>query len=146
MGAAMSAAGLSAGGFGSGFVEPMGEDCLGMRRSPAVGQHLFELRVFCVKSQQEIMDVGPGFDGQGVLKAQGQFDALVDRRPAIAEGYEALGGGGHIILQQVFHIVQTRLQTALQALRGRHGSAEGYARDLGVSHSTISGLRARLLA
>jgi hypothetical protein len=31
-------------------------------------------------------------------------------------------------------------------LRERHGSAEGYARDLGVSDATISALRARLTA
>ena len=39
-GAAMGTAGHGASGFGSGFVEPMGENGLGMRRGPAVEQHL----------------------------------------------------------------------------------------------------------
>lgn len=48
--------------------------------------------------------------------------------------------------RQLLAAPRDAIETALQALRGKHGSAEGYARDLGVSHSTISGLRARLLA
>jgi hypothetical protein len=38
----MSTAGSDAGGFGSGFVEPMVEDGFGMRGGPAVGRHLVQ--------------------------------------------------------------------------------------------------------
>jgi len=38
------------------------------------------------------------------------------------------------------------IETALQYLRDTHGSAEGYAHDLGVSRDTISALRAKLIA
>ena len=40
-GSTMGSAGASAGGSGSGFVQAMGEDRLGMCRGPAVGQHFF---------------------------------------------------------------------------------------------------------
>ena len=52
----------SAGGFLAGFLEPMTEDRLGMRRGPAVGKHLLQTRVVRVQAEQEIMDVGPGID------------------------------------------------------------------------------------
>lgn len=48
--------------------------------------------------------------------------------------------------QQLLAAPRDAIETALQTLRERHGSAEGYARDLGVSETTISALRARLIA
>ncbi len=42
VGTAMSAAGSGASGFGSGLVEAVGENGLGMRRGPPVRQHLFQ--------------------------------------------------------------------------------------------------------
>jgi len=48
--------------------------------------------------------------------------------------------------QQLLAAPRDAIETALHTLRERHGSAEGYARDLGVSDATISALRARLTA
>jgi protein-tyrosine phosphatase len=48
--------------------------------------------------------------------------------------------------QQLLAAPRDAIETALKTLREKHGSAEGYARDLGVSDSTISALRARLIA
>jgi protein-tyrosine phosphatase len=48
--------------------------------------------------------------------------------------------------EQLLAAPRDAIETALQFLRDRHGSAEGYARDLGVGESTISALRARLIA
>jgi len=62
VGAAMSAAGSGASGFGSGFVEPMGEDCLGMRRGPAVGQHLVQPRVVRMQAKKKFTYVAPRLD------------------------------------------------------------------------------------
>ena len=58
----MGTTSTGAGGSGSGFVEPMGEDCLGMRRGPAVRQHLFQTRIVRMQAEQEIADVDPGLD------------------------------------------------------------------------------------
>ncbi len=52
VGAAMGMAGSGASGFGSGFVEPMGEDSPGMRRGPAVGQHLFQSRIIRMQPEE----------------------------------------------------------------------------------------------
>ena len=51
-GAAMSAASSGANGFGSAFVQPVGEDCFGMRRGPAVGQHLLETQVVGMQAEK----------------------------------------------------------------------------------------------
>jgi protein-tyrosine phosphatase len=48
--------------------------------------------------------------------------------------------------QQLLAAPRDAIEAALEFLRQSHGSAEGYARDLGVSHTTISALRARLIA
>ena len=40
-----------AGGFGSGFFEPMSENRLGMCRGPAVGQHFFQTRVIRIQAE-----------------------------------------------------------------------------------------------
>ena len=61
-GAAVSPSRPCASGFGSGFVEPMGEDCLGMCRSPAVGQHLFQSPVICMQAEQKVAYVAPRLD------------------------------------------------------------------------------------
>jgi hypothetical protein len=62
MGAAMSAASSGASGFGSGFVEPMGEDCLGMRRSPAVRQHLVQPRIVRMQTKEKFSYITPRLD------------------------------------------------------------------------------------
>lgn len=48
--------------------------------------------------------------------------------------------------EQLLAAPRDAIETALGYLRAQHGSAEGYARDLGVADSTISALRARLTA
>ena len=58
----MSPTGPGAGGFGSGFFEPMGENRLGMPRGPAVGQHFFQSRGVRIQAEQEVADVDPGLD------------------------------------------------------------------------------------
>ena len=62
MGAAMSPAGSGASGFGSGFVEPMGEDGLGMRRGPAVGQHLIQPRIVRMQAEEKVAYIAPRLD------------------------------------------------------------------------------------
>ena len=59
VGAAMSAAGAGANGLGSGFVEPMGEHGLGMRRGPAIGQHLFQSRIIRMQAEEKVTDIAP---------------------------------------------------------------------------------------
>ncbi|MBE0607779.1 MAG: tyrosine-protein phosphatase [Dehalococcoidia bacterium] len=48
--------------------------------------------------------------------------------------------------QQLLAAPRDAIESALKTLRERHGSAEGYARDLRVSDTTLSALRARLIA
>lgn len=48
----MSATCSGAGGLGSGFVEAMAEDGLGMSRGPAVGQHLFQPRIIGMQGKE----------------------------------------------------------------------------------------------
>ena len=59
---AMSAAGSGASGFGSGFVEPMGEDCLGMRRGPAVGQQFVQPRIVRMQAKEKFSYIAPRLD------------------------------------------------------------------------------------
>ena len=61
-GAAMSTAGSGTSGPGSGFVEPMGEDGLGMCRSPAVRQHLIQARIVRMQAEEKVAYVTPGLD------------------------------------------------------------------------------------
>jgi len=66
----MSPAGPGAGGFGSGFFEPMRENRLGMRRRPAIGQHLFQAQVVRVQAEQEVADVDPGLDPMTLVRPE----------------------------------------------------------------------------
>ncbi len=50
-GTAMGPTSTGAGGSGSGFVQSMSENRLGMGRGPAVGQHLFQTRVIRVQAE-----------------------------------------------------------------------------------------------
>ena len=54
-----------AGGFGSGFFEPMSENRLGVCCGPAVGQHLLQTRVIGMEAEQKLADVAvrDGFMG-----------------------------------------------------------------------------------
>ena len=58
----MSPAGAGADGFGSGFFQPVVEDGLGMRRGPAIGQHLFETHVIRMQTQEEFTNITPRLD------------------------------------------------------------------------------------
>ena len=58
----MSPTGAGASRFGTGFVEPVGEDGFGVRRSPMVGQHLFQLWIVRVQAEEKFSHVDPGFD------------------------------------------------------------------------------------
>ena len=69
-GAAMSPAGLGTGGFGSGFVEPMGGDGLGMRRGPAVGQHLLQPRIVRMQAEEKVPHVRPWLDPMALCTGQ----------------------------------------------------------------------------
>ena len=51
-----------AGGSGSGFFQPVGENRLGMCCGPAAGQHLLQTRVVCIEAEQKVAHVDPGFD------------------------------------------------------------------------------------
>jgi len=53
VGAAMGPAGSGASAFGSGFVEPMSEDSLGMCYGPAVGQHLVQPRIVRMQPKEQ---------------------------------------------------------------------------------------------
>ena len=53
---------LGAGRSGSGFFESMCEDCLGMRRGPAVGQHLLQTQVVGMQAEKKFAYVAPQFD------------------------------------------------------------------------------------
>ena len=46
-----------ASGFGSAFFQPVAEDCFGMRRDPAVGQHLLPARGVGMQAEQKVADV-----------------------------------------------------------------------------------------
>ena len=61
-GAAIGPAGSGTSGFGSGFIQPVGEDGFGMCCGPAVGQHLLQPLVICMEAEQEVADVDPGLD------------------------------------------------------------------------------------
>jgi hypothetical protein len=58
----MSATGSGTSGFGSGFVQPMGEDGLGMRCGPVVGQHLLQPWVVRMQTEEEFPYVAPRLD------------------------------------------------------------------------------------
>jgi len=58
----MSTAKSGTSDLGSGFVESMGEDGLGMCRGPAVRQHLVQPRVVRVQPQEEFAYVAPRLD------------------------------------------------------------------------------------
>ena len=62
VGAAMSTAGSGASGFGSGFIEPVVEDCLRMRRGPAVGQHLVQPRIVRMHAKEKFTYIAPWLD------------------------------------------------------------------------------------
>ena len=62
-GSTMGPAGAGAGGFGSGFFEPMGEDRLGICCRPAVGQHLLQTQVIRMQAEQEVADDASGPNG-----------------------------------------------------------------------------------
>ena len=47
---------------GSGLVEPMGEDGLGVCRGPAVGQHLVQSRIVRMQAEEKVAYVTPGLD------------------------------------------------------------------------------------
>ena len=66
MGSTLTSAGRSF----SGFVEPMSEDRLGMSRGPTVGQHLLQMHIVRVQTEQEITDIGPGFDAMAFGSSQ----------------------------------------------------------------------------
>ena len=70
VGTAMSAAGSGASGFGSGLVEAVGENGLGMRRRPAVRQHLFQLWIVRMQAKEKFAYVGPGFDAMAFCACQ----------------------------------------------------------------------------
>ena len=61
-GAAMGGAGWGTDCFGARFFQAMSEDRLGMGCGPVVGQHLFEVRVVRIQTEEKIADVGPGLD------------------------------------------------------------------------------------
>ena len=66
----MGAAGSGTSGFGSGFIEPMGEDGLGMRRGPAVGQHLVQPRIVRVQSKEKFAYVAPRLNAMTLRTGQ----------------------------------------------------------------------------
>jgi len=59
VGAAMSPTCSGASRLGSGLVESMGEDRLGMSRGPAVGQHLIQPRIVCMQAEEKVTDIAP---------------------------------------------------------------------------------------
>jgi len=69
-GTAISPTGTGASRFGTGFVEPVGENGLGMRRRPAVGQHLFQLWIVRMQAKEKFAYVGPGFDAMAFCACQ----------------------------------------------------------------------------
>ena len=66
----MSATGSGASGFGSGFVEPMGEDGLGVCRGPAVGQHLIQPRIVRMQAEEEFAYIAPWLDPMALRTGQ----------------------------------------------------------------------------
>ena len=69
-GAARRAAGLGASSCGPRFVEPMGEDCFGMRHGPAVGQQFLQPRIVRMQAQEKVADVAPWFDAMTLRTGQ----------------------------------------------------------------------------
>ncbi len=67
-GAVMSTACSNASGFGSGLVEPTGENSVGMCRGPVVGQHLIQPRVIRVQAEENRADVTPRLDPMALQK------------------------------------------------------------------------------
>ena len=61
-GTAMGSAGTGTDCSGSRFFQAVSENCVRMCRGPAIGQHLFQVRIVCVQAEEKVADVGPGFD------------------------------------------------------------------------------------
>ena len=79
MGAAVSPTCLGASRLGSGFVEPIGENGLGLGRGPAVGQHLIEPRIARMQAEKKVTDIAPWLDPVTLRAGQ---DRAQHRRPA----------------------------------------------------------------
>jgi hypothetical protein len=67
VGAAISTAGSGTSSLGSGFVQPMVEDGLGMCRSPAVGQQLFQSRIVRMQAEKKLTYIRPRFEAMNAL-------------------------------------------------------------------------------
>ena len=61
-GAAISTACSDASSLGPRFVEPMGENRLGMRRCPTVRQHLVQPRIVRMQAEKKLANVTPRLD------------------------------------------------------------------------------------
>jgi len=48
----------------------MGEDCLGMRRSPAIRQHLIQPRVVPMEAEKKVAQIAPWFDSMTLRASQ----------------------------------------------------------------------------
>ena len=62
VGTTMGTTDSGASGFGSGLVEPMGENSFGMRRRPTVGQHLVQPGIVRVQAEEKFAYVAPRLD------------------------------------------------------------------------------------
>ncbi len=72
-GSTMGSTPTCSGGFGSGFVQPVAEDCFGMRRGPTVGQHFVETQDIRMQAENKVahVHVAPRLDPMTLLRDRG---------------------------------------------------------------------------
>ena len=75
---------------GSGFVEPMGEDGLGMRCGPAIGQHLIQPRVVCMQAKEKVPYVAPRLDPMTLRPGEDRIQHGCSRARSLAAQEEPI--------------------------------------------------------
>ena len=111
-GAAMCPASSGASGFGARFVEAVVEDGLGMRRGPAVRQHLLQAQIVRMQAEQKVADVSPRLDAMTLRTGQ---DRVQHGRPRprrfAAQEEPILSANGLVPKGPLAHVVVDRQTT-----------------------------------
>ena len=108
----MGSSTTGAGGFGSGFVQSMGEDRLGVGRGPAVGKHLFQTRVIGMEAKQELTDVAPRLDPMTLGVGEDRVQHGRPRACCLASQKEPiLPADGLVAKRSLAHVIVDRQAT-----------------------------------
>ena len=136
----MSPACSGASGFGSGFVEPMGKDGLGMRRGPAVGQHLFQTRVVRMQAEEKFAYIAPRLDPMTLRTGEDRTQHGRPRTRCFAAQEEPILSANGLVPKRSFAHVVVDGQTASVRYSQRVEIKRDVARNLG----DLKAWRARL--